>query len=71
MTNAWIFTGGTDSGVMKLVGEAIAKQEPTLPLIGIFPWGVTNARDRLQNSVGQAASYGQGTPASRDGAPGL
>ena len=25
MTNAWIFTGGTDSGVMKLVGEAMHK----------------------------------------------
>ena len=66
---AWVISAGSDTGVMKLVGEAIAKQEATLPLIGIFPWGVTNARDRLQNSVGQAASYGQGTPASRDGAP--
>ena len=25
LTNAWIFTGGTDSGVMKLVGEAMHK----------------------------------------------
>ena len=30
MTNAWIFTGGTDSGVMKLVGE-VCRRPRTMP----------------------------------------
>ena len=41
MTNAWIFTGGTDSGVMKLVGEAIHKYGLDVPLIGVAPWGTS------------------------------
>ena len=31
MTNAWIFTGGTDSGVMKLVGEDMHKGASSRP----------------------------------------
>ncbi len=32
-------TGGTDAGIMKLVGEAKAKYNPHAPLIGIAPFG--------------------------------
>ena len=42
-TNAWIFTGGTDTGVMKLVGAAMQEKDAgTVPLIGIGPWGAIN-----------------------------
>jgi len=61
-------TAGSDAGVMRLVGQAIAKQDIELPLIGIFPWGVTNGRDRLDAAVGRVASYA-GAPASGSGAP--
>jgi transient receptor potential cation channel subfamily M protein 2 len=54
--NAWIITAGSDSGVMKLVGEAFAKQDVRLPLIGVFPWGVTNGRERLDAAVGKEVS---------------
>ena len=32
MTNAWIFTGGTDSGVMKLVAQAFSWYSPEAEL---------------------------------------
>ena len=46
MTNAWIFTGGTDSGVMKLVGDAMHKGGLVdVPLVGIAPFAaVVRAR---------------------------
>ena len=34
VTKAWIFTGGTDSGVMKLVGEAMHKYGLDVPVVG-------------------------------------
>jgi hypothetical protein len=34
MKNAWFLTGGTSSGVMKLIGEAMGTL-PNTPLIGI------------------------------------
>ena len=66
---AWLITSGSDAGVMKLVGEAVAKSERSVPLIGIFPWGATNCRERLHDAIGKAAPYGKATPPSRDGAP--
>ena len=37
-TNAWIITGGSNSGVMKLVGDAVADESHKydLTLIGYF-----------------------------------
>lgn len=37
-TNAWVFTGGTSSGVMKYVGEALASH-PDIPCIGMPLFG--------------------------------
>ena len=37
-TGAWVTTGGTDAGVMKLVGDAM-KHSHT-PVLGISSWGV-------------------------------
>ena len=65
---AWLITAGSDAGVMRLVGQAISKLDIKLPLIGIFPWGVTNGRERLDAAVGRVASYA-GAPASSSGAP--
>ena len=48
-TNAWIITGGSNSGVMKLVGEAVADQshKHNLTLIGIATWGRVSNRKML------------------------
>ena len=41
-------TGGTDAGIMKLVGEAKAKYNPHAPLIGIAPFGAVADRRHEQ-----------------------
>ena len=43
-------TGGTNSGVMKLVGEARAKYNPEAPLIGICPLGAVEPGSRLRDA---------------------
>lgn len=63
MTNAWIFTGGTDSGVMKLVGEAIHKYGLDVPLVGIAPWGAVLGRGHLAGCKGEVVRYRGGSPA--------
>eukprot|EP00054_Salpingoeca_dolichothecata_P012515 m.69394 g.69394 ORF g.69394 m.69394 type:complete len:1427 (-) comp19982_c0_seq1:42-4322(-) len=45
-TEAWVITGGTHTGVMKLVGEIMADVKGGRT-IGIAPWGVIKDRDRL------------------------
>ena len=57
MTNAWIFTGGTDSGVMKLVGDAIHKYGLDVPLVGIMPWGAVQNRRTLHGAKGDVIPY--------------
>ena len=53
-TNAWIVTGGTDTGIMKLVGDALAQQkQSSVPAVAICPWGVVQGRDEL--SMGSEA----------------
>jgi hypothetical protein len=44
---AWIITGGSDSGIMKYVGEARNKEGTQVPLIGIMPWGAVRGRQGL------------------------
>jgi len=65
---AWIFTAGSDAGVMRLVGDAMARHEVGLPLIGIFPWGVTNGRGQLASAVNGTTPY-RPSPPTRQGAP--
>ena len=57
MTNAWIFTGGTDSGVMKLVGEAIHKYGLDVPLVGVAPWGAVLGRQGMHGCKGDTRVY--------------
>ena len=60
MTNAWLFTGGTDSGVMKLVGEAIHKYGLDVPLVSIAPWGAVVGRGHLKACKGEVVKYRHG-----------
>ena len=57
VTKAWIFTGGTDSGVMKLVGEAMHKYGLDVPVVGVAPWGAILGRSTLDNCKGEMVPY--------------
>ncbi|EOD41749.1 hypothetical protein EMIHUDRAFT_94981 [Emiliania huxleyi CCMP1516] len=50
-TNAWVITGGTDSGVMALAGAAIAENSSArgelTPCIGIAPFRCVTGKDKL------------------------
>ena len=48
-TGAWIITGGTNTGVMRLVGEAVADDfhNTNLTVLGIATWGKIAMRDRM------------------------
>ena len=60
-TNAWVLSGGTNTGVMKLVGEAVnegqflvsdgARMRRGLKAIGICAWGYTHNNQTLINQV--------------------
>lgn len=47
-TDAWVITGGTQHGVMQLVGAALDEYAVTSPLIGIVPWVVVKGRAAMQ-----------------------
>ncbi|XP_061736092.1 transient receptor potential cation channel subfamily M member 2 [Nerophis ophidion] len=57
-TGAWIITGGTNTGVMKHVGQAVkdyslsSSMQGQIVTIGVATWGVINNRDVLVNSQG-------------------
>lgn len=50
-TGAWIITGGTNAGVMRLVGEAVAdefhKKSAEITVLGIATWGKVALRDKM------------------------
>ncbi|ESO08111.1 hypothetical protein HELRODRAFT_169845 [Helobdella robusta] len=50
-TGAWVTTGGTNTGVMKHVGEALGdtlvQSRNNIITIGIAPWGVVHKREDL------------------------
>lgn len=56
-TNAWIVTGGTDTGVMKLVGEAVRDYQADVPCIGVATWGVVHGREQLAGNHGGDEFY--------------
>lgn len=65
--SAWIIDGGTNSGVMKYVGEAVATLDASIspPVIGIVPWAIVNGKDSLSRALedgsdlrGRLAFYG-------------
>ncbi|XP_054888328.1 transient receptor potential cation channel subfamily M member 2-like isoform X2 [Poeciliopsis prolifica] len=56
-TGAWIITGGTHSGVMKHVGQAVreyglSNMQGQVVTIGVATWGVIHNRDKLINKEG-------------------
>lgn len=52
-TGAWIITGGTHTGVMKHVGEAVkdhalsSSMRSQIVAIGVATWGIIHNRDSL------------------------
>ena len=62
-TDAWIITGGTNTGVMRLVGEAVAEEYPTyslekkLTVLGIATWGVIYDRKLLERELEHKEDY--------------
>jgi len=51
-TNAWVFTGGTDSGVMQLVGEALSETQSSAKMIGVVTWACVWGKERLEGCYG-------------------
>lgn len=50
MTNAWVFTGGSASGCMKYVGEALASH-PDIPCIGMPVFGNVLGSEQIKKKV--------------------
>ena len=67
-TNAWIVTGGTDSGVMQLVGTALAEYDAHVACVGIVTWGVVLGREGLEGSAGELREVTRDKPNSVEGA---
>lgn len=58
--DAWFFSGGSDVGIMKHIGEARAKYSIKTPLIGIASWGIVKGRHMMVPftlSATQLAAY--------------
>ena len=47
-----VVTGGTNAGVMKLVGKVIASSSKTFPLLGFSPWLKVRSREELADNYG-------------------
>lgn len=70
-SGGWVISGGTDSGVMALVGRALrerlldgrqfgeeGRQLERAPVIGIAPWGAVHMREKLYSKKLQAKLKG-------------
>jgi hypothetical protein len=49
-TTALVVSGGTNSGVMRLTGRALADFDAKVQCLGIATWGVINGRNHLEKS---------------------
>ena len=62
-TGAWIFTGGTNTGVNKHVGDALmSEKSPRIKggrvvSIGITPWGIVDRRNELLGKKKEVAFH--------------
>ena len=56
-TKAWIITGGTNTGVMRLVGDAVAEDlnAQDLTVLGIASWGCIAFKDKMVNDASENA----------------
>ena len=66
VARAWIVTGGMDSGVMALVGNAIARERHKVkgPLFGFAPWRGVQSREQLKGAKGGKVTYAPTEPNS-------
>jgi len=46
-TNSWVVTGGTDKGIMKLVGDALSEVQSAETTLAIASWGIVHGRSSL------------------------
>lgn len=63
-TSAWLVTGGTDTGVMKLVGDAVRKLDVDVPVIGVTAWRAIHGREQLEHDEDAAADDDDDAPPS-------
>ena len=48
--DAWIITGGTKSGIMKIVGDAVLKHKnKKMVVLGIALWHVLKCKHEMEN----------------------
>jgi hypothetical protein len=70
-SKACIVDGGTDTGLMKLLGKAVDKSGYSVELIGVTGWGVVIGRDcmhRGPSRMNSRAYYSKTKPTSATGA---
>ena len=48
ITKAWVITGGTNAGVMSMVGRTLSHADHNLPCIGIATWGVVAGHEQME-----------------------
>ena len=68
-TNAWVFSGGMDRGVMELTGQAMHEattSKDVTPCIGVAPWRKVTHREKLWPSRGDGFSS---APSAADAGP--
>jgi hypothetical protein len=65
-TNAWVFTGGTDSGVMQLVGEALSETQCSAKIIGVATWACVWGKERLEGCYGDTRDVVRERPNDRN-----
>ena len=69
-TDAWITTGGTETGVMALVGHGLAEHNAlsNVQLIGIANWGTIKGREMLENNFDNKVEYAKAHVNDHNGA---
>lgn len=60
--NAWIVTGGTNCGVMEIVGDAVHESFGQVTTIGCASWGIVKGRSQLINKKEKLFSGQQKQP---------
>lgn len=57
-TNAWIMTGGTNAGVMEMVGRMLQESSVEVPCIGVTSWGVVADKEEMAKKAnGRVLDY--------------
>jgi transient receptor potential cation channel subfamily M protein 3 len=68
-TGAWIFTGGTNTGVMKHVGDALLPERfqsrTRVISIGIAPWGIIGNNHQLREHNRDVPHHSVSLPGSK------